>query len=276
MAAELLGGGPVQREAVLELNASDARGIDVVRSQIKAFASKKVVLPPGRHKLIILDEADSMTSGAQQALRRLMELHSSTTRFALACNTSSKIIEPIQSRCAILRFGRLQPAQILDRLLHICAAEDVRHTPDGLEAILFTADGDMRQAINNLQSTWAGFGLITAENVYRVCDSPHPAAIEAIVLACCAGQLDQAQGGLEELLSRGYAPVDIVATFFRVLKFMGKERIDEAMQLEFIRQIGITHMRILEGVSSKLQLAGLLANLCIVASPKVLSIPILL
>lgn len=92
-------------------------GIDVVRNKIKMFAQKKVTLPPGRHKVIILDEADSMTSGAQQALRRTMEIYSNTTRFALACNQSSKIIEPIQSRCAIVRFTKIGDQELLARLL---------------------------------------------------------------------------------------------------------------------------------------------------------------
>lgn len=91
--------GDSYKNAVLELNASDARGIDIVRNKIKMFAQKKVTLPPGKHKIIILDEADSMTAAAQQALRRTMEIYSATTRFALACNNSTKIIEPIQSRC---------------------------------------------------------------------------------------------------------------------------------------------------------------------------------
>lgn len=98
------------RDAVLELNASDDRGIDVIRGKIKSFAQRRVTLPPGRHKLVILDEADSMTSAAQQALRRTMEIYSHTTRFALACNNSTKIIEPIQSRCAVLRYSRLSNA----------------------------------------------------------------------------------------------------------------------------------------------------------------------
>lgn len=117
-------------------------GIDVVRNRIKMFAQKKVTLPANRHKIIILDEADSMTAGAQQALRRTIEIYSSTTRFALACNMSSKIIEPIQSRCAILRFVPLNNSQVLERLFEICKEENVKYTPDGLEAVVFTSEGD--------------------------------------------------------------------------------------------------------------------------------------
>ena len=113
--------------------------------------SYQVTLPPGRHKIVILDEADSMTTGAQQAMRRTMELYSSTTRFALACNNSSEIIEPIQSRCAILRFTKVSDAEILERLEDICKKEDVQYELGGLEAIIFTADGDMRSAVNALQ-----------------------------------------------------------------------------------------------------------------------------
>jgi replication factor C subunit 2/4 len=104
--------GAAYKEALLELNASDDRGIDVVRNKIKMFAQKKVTLPPGRHKIIILDEADAMTKGAQQALRRTMEVYSATTRFALACNNSTKIIEPIQSRAAILRYTKLSNEEV--------------------------------------------------------------------------------------------------------------------------------------------------------------------
>lgn len=128
-----------------------------------------------------------MTAAAQQALRRTMEIYSSSTRFALACNQSTKIIEPIQSRCAVLRYTRLSDAevrktifvvifhlfildfQVLLRLKQVCALEGVSYDESGLEAIIFTAEGDMRNALNALQSTYSGFSHVTSENVFKVC-----------------------------------------------------------------------------------------------------------
>ena len=190
LAREML--GDAYSKAVLELNASDDRGIDVVRNRIKMFAQKRVTLPPGKTKIIILDEADSMTAAAQQAMRRTMEIYSSSTRFALACNLSSKIIEPIQSRCAILRYTKLSNKQLLKRLIEVCRAEQVSYDDSGLEAILFTAEGDMRHALNNLQATNSGFGHISAENVWKLCDQPHPVKIKKTVDKCLAGELDDA------------------------------------------------------------------------------------
>jgi replication factor C subunit 2/4 len=129
-----------------------------------------VTVPPGMHKLIILDEADSMTESAQQALRMVMTEFSNTTRFALACNDSSKLIEPIQSRCAIVRFTKLTDEEVLRRLKFVTDAEKYDIHEDGYEALIFTAEGDMRYALNNLQATAAGFDKITKENVFKVCD----------------------------------------------------------------------------------------------------------
>lgn len=147
----------------------------------------------------MLMKSFSMTSGAQQALRRTMEIYSSTTRFAFACNQSNKIIEPLQSRCAILRYARLTDAQIVKRLKQVCDAEKVEHTEDGLAALVFSAEGDMRQALNNLQSTWSGFGLVSGDNVFRVVDSPHPIKVQAMIKACWEGKIDAALETLNEL-----------------------------------------------------------------------------
>lgn len=255
LAHELLGRS--YADGVLELNASDDRGIDVVRNQIKHFAQKKLHLPPGKHKIVILDEADSMTAGAQQALRRTMELYSNSTRFAFACNQSNKIIEPLQSRCAILRYSKLSDEDVLKRLLQIIKPEDVKYTNDGLEAIIFTAEGDMRQAINNLQSTVAGHGLVNADNVFKIVDSPHPLIVKKMLLA--SNLEDSIQILRTDLWKKGYSSIDIVTTSFRVTKNLAQ--VKESVRLEMIKEIGLTHMRILEGVGTYLQLASMLAKI---------------
>ncbi|WVQ80196.1 hypothetical protein IAT38_002301 [Cryptococcus sp. DSM 104549] len=257
--------GDAYKEGVLELNASDERGIDVVRNKIKSFAQRKVTLPAGRHKIIILDEADSMTAGAQQALRRTMEIYSNTTRFALACNMSNKIIEPIQSRCAILRYSKLKDAEVLKRLKEICDMEKVKHNDQGLAALIFTAEGDMRQAINNLQSTFSGFGFVNQDNVFKICDQPHPVVIRQMIKDCQTGNIDGALARINALWDQGYSAVDIVVTVFRVVK--GMEELPEYLKLEFIREIGWTHMRILEGVGTLVQLGAMIARLCRLSLP---------
>lgn len=262
LAREHLGGTPgLLKDAVLELNASDDRGIEVVRKSIKSFAQKKVSLPPGKTKIVILDEADSMTPGAQQALRRIMEIYSHTTRFALACNNSSKIIEPIQSRCAMLRYGKLTDEQVLKKLLEICATEDVKFVDKGLEAIVFTADGDLRQAVNNLQATASGFGLVNEENVFKVCDQPHPIVVQKIIKSCLSANVNDALDGILHLWKLGYATSDIISTLFRVVKNLDNSTA-EFLKLEYIKEIGLVHMRIIEGCSTVNQLSGLIARLC--------------
>ncbi|XP_041922199.1 replication factor C subunit 2 [Alosa sapidissima] len=251
--------GSAMKDAVLELNASNDRGIDVVRNKIKMFAQQKVTLPKGRHKIIILDEADSMTDGAQQALRRTMEIYSKTTRFALACNASDKIIEPIQSRCAVLRYTKLRDDQIMMRLMEVVEKERLTVTNDGLEAIIFTAQGDMRQALNNIQSTNSGFGFINSENVFKVCDEPHPLLVKSMLEHCVNANIDDAYKIIEQLWSLGYSPEDIIGNVFRVCKTFP---MPEYLKLEFIKEIGYTHMKVAEGVNSLLQMAGLLGRLC--------------
>jgi len=210
-----------------------------------------------------LDEADSMTSAAQQALRRTMELFSNTTRFALACNVSTKIIEAIQSRAAILRYTRLSNEQVLDVLLKVCHAENVTYTNDGLESILFTAEGDMRHALNNLQAafhlTKNGSGIVNQAAVFKVCDQPHPKTVGEIIDFCVKGDTAGAVAKMNALHKLGYSASDIIGTTFKVVK--AHPTMGEAMKLEYLREIGFTHMRIADGVNTLLQLLGLVARL---------------
>ncbi|KAA3675095.1 replication factor C subunit 2/4 [Paragonimus westermani] len=184
----------------------------------------------------------SMTEGAQQALRRTMEIYSRTTRFALACNDSSKLIEPIQSRCAVLRYTRLTPVQVMARLLEVARAEAVSYTEEGLEAVVFTADGDMRQ----------------------VCDEPHPMLVKQLLDDCVKGQLSAAHKILRHLWTLGYSAEDILSILFRVLK---NHPMEEYIKLEFLREVGLVHLRVAEGLGTHLQLAGLVARLCKVVLP---------
>ena len=200
-----------------------------------------------------------MTTAAQQALRRTMEIYSNTTRFALACNVSTKIIEPIQSRAAILRYSRLGDEQILTRLRQVCQAEQVSYTDDGLEAIIFTSEGDMRNALNNLQATFSGFGHVNQSNVFKVCDQPHPTTVKAIVAYCVLAQTKPAVDRIQALWETGYSSSDIIGTLFKVTK---AHDMPEALKLEFLREIGFCHMRISGGSNSLLQLLGLVARLC--------------
>lgn len=243
----------------MELNASNERGIDVVRNKIKSFAQQKVTLPTGRHKIVFLDEADSMTEQAQQALRRTMEIYSSTTRFALTCNSSERIIEPIQSRCAMLRYTKLSDAQVLAKLIEVGQKENVYYDRSGLEAIVFTAEGDMRQALNNLQSTHNGFGFVNSENVFKLCDGPHPIIVQEMLGHCVKGDYYEAYELMAKLWQLGYAAEDIIGNIFRVCKRM---TMPEKLKLAYLRDIGETHMKIVDGLNSLLQMSSLLAKLC--------------
>jgi replication factor C subunit 2/4 len=248
-------------EAVLELNASDDRGLDVVRQRIKAFAAKKLGLPGHCHKIVILDEADSMTTGAQQALRRIMEIFAGTTRFALACNISSKIIEPVQSRCVILRFDKVPDEDILRMLRRIADAEHVDCTEEGLDAIVLTADGDMRQAINNLQATHHGSSsVITPDAVFRICDQPHPHVLAEVLQLCHRGELAKALTALQLLLGQGHAVTDLAVGLFRVCK-LNTTKLPEGVQVDMMRQICLTQAAIADGCPTPLQLLGLLGQL---------------
>ena len=214
---------------------------------------------------MLLDEADSMTSAAQQAMRRTMELYSNTTRFALACNASEKIIEPIQSRCAVVRFSRLSDQEVLQRIMQVIEMESVPYVPDGVEAVVFTADGDMRQALNNLQATHSGFGFVNQENVFKVCDQPHPQIISDCVAHCLALNVDDAYDRIKFLYTAGFSAMDIIGTVYRVVKNYNSEAMPEFVKLEMIREVGFAHMRVGDGVNSLLQMAGLCAKLCKVA-----------
>lgn len=229
----------------------------MVRERIKEFAQLKISLPDNRHKIIILDEVDSMTEAAQQALRRIMELYSGSTRFALACNVSTKIIEPIQSRCAILRFRRLQVDEITTRLKEICQLENIEYNEAGLESLVFAADGDMRCAINNMQAAADGFGVVTDESVNRIADHPSKEKISQMITHCLNGRYEEAQTALKDITSEGFAPLEVLQNVLRTLKVMDMK---EMIKLAYFEDLARVHQRMVLGADTVHQLEGLVAS----------------
>jgi len=240
-----------------ELNASDERGIDVVRTSIKSFA-RTAPLGDARFKIIFLDEADALTSDAQSALRRTMERYAATCRFIISCNYSSKIIEPIQSRCAIYRFGPLTARDVEEGLHRIAKSEGLKIEKDGLQALVYVAKGDMRRAINTLQSAASVTRDITAEAVYQTASVAKPKEIEDMLKLALNGQFMDARNRLDELLvTYGLSGGDVVDQIYRSMFELG---LDEDVLVELVDRIGEADFRLTEGANERIQIEALLAH----------------
>ncbi|XP_013102568.2 replication factor C subunit 5 [Stomoxys calcitrans] len=199
------------KSMVLELNASDDRGIGIVRGQILNFASTRTIFS-GTFKLIILDEADAMTNDAQNALRRIIEKYTENVRFCVICNYLSKIIPAVQSRCTRFRFAPLTPEQILPRLDKIVEMENLNVTDDGKKALMILSKGDMRKVLNVLQSTSMAFDVVNEDNVYTCVGHPLRRDIERILetLLSCKS-FEQAYDDIQSIKSvKGLALEDIL------------------------------------------------------------------
>ena len=240
----------------LELNASDQRGIDVVRDRIKGFARSSF---GGDFRIVFLDEADSLTDDAQSALRRTMEQFSDNTRFILSCNYSSKIIDPIQSRCAVFRFSPLSDEAVSGMVREIAAAEEIEVTDAGVDALVYAADGDMRRAINSLQAAATTGDVVDEEAVYAITATARPEEIESMVTDALDGDFARARSTLDVLLTEtGMAGGDVIDQLHRsVWEFELSER--EAVRL--MERIGEADYRIAEGANEQVQLESLLAAL---------------
>jgi len=260
------------RENVLELNASDERGIQTVRQRVKDYA-RTMAIGEVPFKLIILDEADNMTSDAQQALRRTMELYSRTARFCLIANYPSKIIEPIQSRCAIFRFQPLPKQDVISRLVYIAKSEGVQLTEEGLEAIWEISDGDLRKAINILQSASA-LGVVDETSVYRVVGRVTPEEIRDMIALALRGEFLKAREKLRQLMIYyGISGVDILKLLHReILSPKSTLGLGEPERIEIADLIGEINYRLVEGADEEIQLSTLLAKLALLGKRLGLSV----
>lgn len=255
---ELYGAKMAVNKTYLELNASDARGIDVIRTYIKDFAKARPPLAIS-FKILILDEADNMTSPAQQALRRTMEKYTNNCRMILICNYSNKIIPPIQSRCVVFRFSSLNNDDIKQRLKYIAKQESITITPDGLTALTDVSTGDCRRAINYLQSCGTISKKIDQEIVFRVAGEVPPEKIKEILQTALEGQLKLSIKLLYDLINDyGLSGQNIIKNIHREIYNLN---IKEDLKIELSKLLAEFEFRLSQGSTEEIQLQALLARI---------------
>lgn len=254
--------GSMWKGNVLELNASDERGIDVIRNKVKNFARTKTMSNIG-YRIIILDEADALTSEAQQALRRTMENYSSVSRFILICNWSSKIIDPIQSRCAVFRFRSLNDKDQEKFLDRIVKEEKLSIDEKAKAAVIYLAEGDLRKVANILQASASMGNKITEDVVYDVASKAKPGQIKEMVELSLKGRFDDARKLLNDMvLKQGLSGQDIVR---EIHKQIYKLDLTPQAKVELIEKTGEYEYRLIQGSNDLIQLEALLAQFILFA-----------
>ncbi len=247
----------------LELNASDERGIGVVRGKIKDFARVGTATNDG-FKIVFLDEADALTHDAQSALRRTMEKFTRTTRFVLSCNYSSKIIDPIQSRCAVFRFRPLTTDQVKSYIRKIAQQESVDVTPDGVDALVFVAKGDLRKTVNTLQVAAALGGTVDADAIYKTTSTARPDEVKKLLETALDGDFMAARNHLDGLLiDYGLSGEDVIRQIHRSVFDLG---IPDVQKVHLVDKVGEIEFRLVEGSNERIQIEALLAHFVLAGS----------
>jgi len=257
--------GDSWHENILELNASDERGIDVIRSKVKDFARTRAIgdVP---FKIIYLDESDALTKEAQQALRRTMENYTRTCRFILSCNYSSKIIEPIQSRCAIFRFRLLAKKDIIEIIENIAKSESLKIDEKTKEALYNVSNGDCRKMENIMQSSAAISNKITEELIYSIASVARPKEINDVLQLALKNKFNDARNRLlDVMLEYGLSGLDIIK---QIQKEILNLNVEPRKKMFLIDKCGEIEFRMVEGSDEFLQLEALLSQVALIGIKK--------
>lgn len=245
------------RNNLLETNASDERGIDVIRNKVKDFARTKAIgtkFP----KIVYLDECDNLTKEAQQALRRTMESYSGTARFILSCNYPSKIIDPIQSRCAVFKFKPLNKEDIVDLMGDIAKEEGISLDEAAKNALFDVSGGDVRRAINTLHSSSAVNKTVSADTIYEIANFAKPRDIDTVLMMSLDGEFEKAKNKLLDImLNNGLSGLDMIK---QIQSEVSKLDIDGKVKMKMIEKCGEIEFRMVEGSDEFVQLESLLAS----------------
>ena len=253
--------GDSWRGNFIELNASDDRGIDVVRGKIKEFA-RTAPIEGAEFKIIFLDESDALTNDAQGALRRTMEKYSKTCRFILSCNYSSKIIDPIQSRCAVFRFRPVSNDEIVKVVERIVSNEGIQMGEGAVDSLVYIARGDVRRAVNTLQTAASLGSAVTPDAIAKVSGSANEDEVQAILTSALAGRFNDACNRLDTvMITYGLSGQDIIRQIHSEISRLG---LDTASKVKLIDKTGEIEFRIIEGSNEKIQLEALLAYFALV------------
>ncbi len=247
--------------AMKELNASDERGIDVIRGAVKEFA-KTISVAKVPIKIIFLDEADALTADAQHALRRTMEMFASETRFILSANYASKIIEPIQSRCVVFRFRPLSEEDMEKYITRIAKGENLELDEKVISALVYVGDGDLRKVTNVLQSAAMQNKKITEASIYDVAARARPKEVMAMLRSSLTGDFLSARTELDNLMFKhGMSAEDILTQCYREVQNMD---VDNETKLSAIKDMGEYNFRIVEGANERIQLEAMLAGFALI------------
>lgn len=252
--------GKKYSDGVLNLNASDNRGLDYLNNTIIYFCKKKLVDNNGNiiPKMIIMDEADNITKKAQNMIANLIEEYGKHTRFAFTCNESSKLIESIQSRCLIIYIAPLKTNLIVEHLEKICLLENISYDADGLELIAKNSKGDLRASINILDAINNGFSNIIIDNIIKLSYEPCPKKIIRLIQECANREFYKCINIIDELRFEGYCGSDILLIMIKILKEVD---IDEEIRMKYLNIISEYYSKISDGLDTKLQLYGCISKI---------------
>ena len=252
--------GELWKHNLHELNASDERGIDVVRGKIKEFA-RTAPLGEDGFKIIFLDEADALTGAAQAALRRTMEIYSRTCRFVMSCNFSSKIIDPIQSRCAVFRFRPLKAEDVERYLKFVAVKEELNIDKEAYESLTYLAQGDLRRAINGLQMAAAANVDITPDVVYQAVAAARPEEVKEALEMSLNNNFAGARERLDTLqITYGLAGEDVLRQMHRSVRDI---EVPDTIKVQMIEKLAEADFRLSEGANARIQIEAVIANFAV-------------
>jgi replication factor C small subunit len=254
--------GELWKHNLHELNASDERGIDVVRGKIKEFA-RTAPLGKDGFKIIFLDEADALTGAAQAALRRTMEKYSRTCRFVMTCNYSSKIIDPIQSRCAVFRFRPIKAEDVEKYLKFVAAKEELNIDKEAYDSLTYLAQGDLRRAINGLQMAAAANVDITPDVVYQAVAAARPEEVKEALEMALNNNFAGARERLDTLqITYGLAGEDVLRQMHRTVRDL---EIPDSIKVQMIEKLAEADFRLSEGANARIQIEAVIANFAVLS-----------